>query len=186
LIDRLFRWLRETIGPVDSQPGVAPARGLHWSVYVLIGAALILVAAFVWRMRSARRVRPVAAVPTGPTAVQLDDEDLTPDRLPEEQWLELAGECLGRGDLRLALRAFFLANLAWLGRREFISIHAGKTNREYERELRRRARALAQTPDLFSANVTVFERAWYGMHEVTAGDIELFRNRVNEMKAAAV
>ena len=45
------------------------------------------------------------------------------------------------GNLRLALRAFYLANLAWLGRREFITIHAGKTNREYEIEMRRRTRA---------------------------------------------
>ncbi len=186
LLDRLFRWLRESIGPGDLRPGAPPSRGLHWSIYVLIGAALVLAAVFVWRMRSAaRRPRPVAPVLTGPTPVELDADDLAPDRLPEEQWLELAGQCLGRGDLRLALRAFFLANLAWLGRREFVSIHPGKTNREYERELRRRARALAGPPELFSANITAFERAWYGMHEVTAGDIQRFRDRIDQMKAAS-
>jgi len=185
LLDRFLRWLRNSMGGVDLRPGAPPARGLHWSVYVLIGAAVVLAAVFLWRMRYARRMRAVAAPVAAPAPIQLESEDLTPDRLPEEQWLELAGECLARGDLRLALRAFFLGNLAWLGRSEFISIHPGKTNREYERELRRRARAIPRTPELFSANVTAFERAWYGLHEVTADDIELFRGRIEQMKGAA-
>src|SRR4029077_11889351 len=81
-----------------------------------------------------------------------------------------------------ALRAFYLANLAWLGRQEFIRIHPGKTNREFEVELRRRTRAFPEARDLFSVNVLAFERVWYGLHEVSQDDLALFRHRSGEIK----
>jgi hypothetical protein len=123
-------------------------------------------------------VAPVA----GAVPVRLEDEHVTPDRLPEDQWIEMAERCLLEQDYLLALRAFYLANLAWLGRREWIAIHAGKTNREYEGDLRRRARGLAEARGLFSQNIAAFERAWYGLHEVAADDVEMFRERNGRMK----
>jgi hypothetical protein len=115
--------------------------------------------------------------------VRLDATDLSADRLPEEEWLALAEESLARGEPRLALRALYLANLAWLGRMGWVGIHPGKTNREYMLELRRRGRAAPGVFDLFAANVAAFERAWYGLHDVTADDIGAFRERVRDMKS---
>ena len=86
--------------------------------------------------------------------------------------------------MRLALRAFYLGSLAWLGRREYLAIDPGKTNREYEVELRRRARAFPEARGLFAANVAAFERAWYGMHDVGGDDVTEFRRRVEHMKTA--
>ena len=96
--------------------------------------------------------------------------------------MELAESCEREGNFRFALRALYLANLAWLGRLEFIAIHPGKTNREYESELRRRTRALPEARRLFAANVAAFERSWYGMHDVPESALTEFRGRNGEMK----
>jgi hypothetical protein len=180
-IEWIFDWLRGRLAPL---PGGAalPGAGLHWSIYLLI-AALALGLGIAWRMR-----RPPAVAPTVAAAqvVSLEDENLVADRLPEESWLAMAEERLRAQDYRAALRALYLANLAWLGARAWIGIHAAKTNREYETELRRKARALPELSALFSRNVASFERAWYGMHEVSGDDTLLFRDHVERMKWIAV
>ena len=70
-----------------------------------------------------------------------------------------------------------------MGRADFISIHPGKTNREYEVELRRRLRTVPEARALFGTNVAAFERVWYGLHDVAIGEIDEFRRRVSEMKS---
>jgi hypothetical protein len=136
----------------------------------------------VWRARRLGR-KPGSAAPPSTVPVRLDDEGLTADRLPEAGWLEMAERCLADGNPRLALRAFYLANLAWLGRQELLTIDPGNSNHEFEVELRRRARHSPEARELFSANVRAFERAWYGLHEVFEADAREFRQRGEEMKA---
>ena len=87
------------------------------------------------------------------------------------------------GNLRLALRAYYLANLAWLGAAGFLTIHAGRTKSEYESELRRKTRAVSEARDLFAANVAAFERVWYGLRDVTQQDADEFRSRLERMRA---
>jgi hypothetical protein len=182
-IDRLVEWLREKIpgssGQDSAQP---PGLALHWSVYAIGAVLLALVALIVWRLRRVKD-KPARVLPGG-VAVSLQDENLLADRLPEEEWIALAESCAREADYRAALRALYLANLAWLGRREWIAIHPGKTNREYELELRRRAREFPETGALFAVNVASFERAWYGTHSVSAEDTEAFRQRLRQMKVA--
>jgi hypothetical protein len=179
-----FKWLLRQFGAMpESAPGAPPGTALHWSVYVLIGLVLAFALWIAWQKRRARRAKAAHVAADSVTVVRLDSEDLAPDRLPEEQWLELAARCLAEQNFRLALRAYYLANLAWLGRTEFITIHSGRTNREYELELRRRARTFPEARALFAANVAAFERAWYGVHEVAVEDIGEFRNRMQRMKA---
>ena len=76
-------------------------------------------------------------------------------------------ECIARNDLRLAVRAMYLANLAYLGGRSLIAIDRTKSNRDYERELRRRASAKPEILPVFSDTVGVYERSWYGMYDVS-------------------
>ena len=183
MIDRLLRWIFGGLG-LSPMPlgGQAPAAALHWSVWALIGLALALAGWVVWRALRLRRKKPGPAAGPSVAPVRLDDEDLTADRLPEAGWLEMAERCLTDGNLRLALRAFYLANLAWLGRREFLILNPSKTNREFEVELRRRARQSPEARELFSANVRAFERAWYGLHEVFEEDALAFRQRGEEIR----
>jgi len=139
-------------------------------------------AVLLWRVPWSRLRRRRAGGIAVLTPVRLDSESITAADLPEERWIELAASCEREGNLRFALRALYLANLAWLGSLEFIAIHPGKTNYEYESELRRRTRALPDARRLFAANVDAFERAWYGMHEVPPDTLGEFRERLGAMK----
>jgi hypothetical protein len=183
-IDRLVDWLREKLPDGSTDTASPPASALHWSIYLAIAALLVLVALIVWRLRRAR-TPPVRLAVVGGAAISLQDENLLADRLPEEEWNALAESCARQGDYRAALRALYLANLAWLGRREWIAIHSGKTNREYELEVRRRAREFPHARELFALNVAAFECAWYGRHSVAAEDIDAFRERLQRIKLAA-
>jgi hypothetical protein len=182
-IDRVLKWIFGGLG-ISPMPmgGQAPGAALHWSIRLLIVLAVAMVAFVAWRALRVRRKK--AAELSGPAvAVRLEDEGLTADRLPESEWLQIAERCLAEGNARLALRAFYLANLAWLGRQQYLTIHAGRTNREFETELRRKARQSPEARELFAANVRAFERAWYGLHEVSEDDAYDFRQRSEEMKA---
>jgi hypothetical protein len=183
-IEAVFDWLRNLFRmPAEPQPGALPGRGLHWSLYLLIVLVVSLAVRIAWRRRWFRSAPQAAAAP-GLEAIRLDADDLTADRLPEESWLELAARSLQDGNFRFALRAYYLANLAWLGRSRYLTIHPGKTNREYELELRRRARTLHEPRELFAVNIAAFESAWYGQHEVTAADAARFRERMEQIKTA--
>jgi len=183
MLDRLLRWIFGGMGNSPSAGGgQAPATALHWSVWALIAVAAGLVGWVAWRAFALnRKPRAAAAPPIAP--IHLDDDSLTADRLPEDGWLELAETCLRDGNLRLALRAFYLANLAWLGYEQFLTIHAGKTNREFELDLRRRAPQAADARALFSDNVLAFERVWYGLHDLDEQDALAVRRRAEEMKS---
>jgi hypothetical protein len=113
----------------------------------------------------------------------LRDENVGADTLPEQGWLTMAHELIAKGDLRLALRAFYFAGLAHLGTRELISIALFKSNREYENELRRRARAYPDALAAFSQNVAAFDRAWYGLHEVTTDLLEDYQANLHRIRA---
>jgi len=183
-ISAFFDWLRKLFEIAGApNAGALPRSALNWSLYVLIALVLFLAGWIAWRRRWFQRARPKPA-PSALEAVRLDAEDLTADRLPEDGWLELAARSIAEGNFHFALRAYYLANLAWLGRHEFLTIHAGKTNREYELELRRRARGFAEARQQFAMNIAAFERAWYGQHAVSADDAAEFRGRTESIKSA--
>jgi hypothetical protein len=183
LIMKVLEWIFDRLGvQPNPQGGALPSAGLHWSLYVLMAIILAVLAWAIYRRRMFQRRRAQPAGAEAVPVVRLDEEGLSADRLPEEAWLELAAQCLREEKLRLALRAFFLANLAWLGRLEFLSLDPGKTNREFELELRRRARAFPEARELFSANVAGFERAWYGQHDVSRRQVDELRERSDAMK----
>ena len=103
--------------------------------------------------------------------------------LPEDGWVKLARELLEKGEFRLALRAFYLANLAHLAGRNLIRIARFKSNHDYERELQRRAHVLPEVLKTFSQNVSVFDRIWYGLHEVNQEIVIRFAKNVENIRA---
>lgn len=152
-------------------------------LYGLVAAALSALAIFLyrfWRNRR-RRAAPVAseAIPTVPDVA---DENVRADQLPEDGWTKLARELLERGEFRLAMRAFYLASLSQLAARNLISIARFKSNRDYERELRRRAHAFPGLLDVFGDNLSVFERIWYGMHEASRDTVNQFAANLERLK----
>ena len=164
------------------------ARAVNWpaiargTFFALLGALLILLGVALWRHFRGRRPRVVAAQPL-PAVPDLSAENVTADQLPEDGWLTLARELMQSGELRLALRASYLAGLAHLGHRELIRLARHKSNRDYDRELQRRARANPGLLTAFDRNLAAFERSWYGEHEVTAETLGDFAQNLDRIRA---
>ena len=121
---------------------------------------------------------PMAATP------DLSDQNIGAEQLPEDAWTRLARELWARGELRLALRAFYFASLAQLAERNLIQLAKFTSNRDYERELLRRGHAWPQLLSLFSENVVVFDRVWYGMQEMSGDLVNRFAANVEKLRNA--
>jgi hypothetical protein len=158
-----------------------------WSAAI----ALVLVGGGVVLFLRRRRSKPAEVVPVDNTVtpVNLADDSVTADQLPECSWLALADEWLTKGDYRLAMRALYLAGLNYLSQRDLVSIARYKTGLDYRAELERRARAGARvSPDVvpvFQANNALFERGWYGRHVVDRAQVETFASGLDEMRRFA-
>src|SRR5439155_13859295 len=116
-------------------------------------------------------------------APDLTEENVSADLLPADGWLNLGRELLERGELRLAIRAFYLATLAHLAGRNLISPAKFKSNRDYERELHRRGHSMPELLSIFGDNSLVFERIWYGLHEINQELVQQFLARVERIRA---
>jgi hypothetical protein len=139
-------------------------RYVAWIAGIAAAGVLAFVGWRLWR----QRIQPIRAAAQPTVAMpDLTAPDITADQLPEDGWLRLAQEMISRGELRLALRAFYLAGLAHLGEREAVRIERYKSNHDYERELLRRRPAAAELRAAFASAVRAFERVWYGAHDVT-------------------
>ena len=102
--------------------------------------------------------------------------------MPEDGWTKLGRELWQRGELRLALRAFYLASLAHLAEHNFLTLARFKSNRDYERELRRRAHSFPAALNLFTETVLTFDRVWYGRHEIDQDLVARFLAQVEALK----
>ncbi|MGB0581363.1 MAG: DUF4129 domain-containing protein, partial [Limisphaerales bacterium] len=147
-----------------------------WVLAFAVAIAFIFLGVRLWKQR------PVSIAMAEPVAPDLTAEDVTADELPEDDWLNLAHDLLNKGDSRLALRALYLACLAHLGERELVTISRAKSNREYQRELKRRARLLEELRSAFTENVQSFERVWYGVHEVTRAMFDHFEQNLHRIR----
>jgi hypothetical protein len=194
-VKALCRWLEEMVKSIRDQlrskpspagttgPGFANAMevAIILLIALLLGAILWLLVRL-WQKRP--RLDPAAAVAT-PAQPDLNREEVSADELPEDGWLRLAREHQDRGELRLALRGYYLAGLSHLGERQLITLVRSKSNGDYAGELRRRAHALGSLPDLFSENLTAFERVWYGEHPATPELLGQATANLQQMKSAA-
>jgi hypothetical protein len=160
----------------DWRPGI---RGYAMALFFLL---IVIGAVFLWRIRKKYRLgqtrtetQPILSSP------DLTDDDIEADALPSDSWLELAGELLEKGELRTALRAFYLATLAVLGEHQQITIAKYKSNREYEKELYRRTHENASLLSAFSMQVRFFDSAWYGMHKLSRQDVDDFAQNHSEI-----
>lgn len=181
LRDFFERWFRSK--PSSSGSGSNWQGGAQVLVFVLLAATLSVLGVLVFRLLRDRRRQPSVIAEAIAVKPDVADDNVTADQLPEDDWLKLAHELAGRGELRLALRAMYLASLAHLGQRELVVIERFKSNRDYELELRRRARAWPDLQGAFAENVGAFDRAWYGMHEVTQDAVRHFEQNVQCIRA---
>ena len=189
-----FRWVRDFFDWLDKQstrpktPGLGgfnlsgAIKPLLFVLIIILVGVLIWLAIRVWKRRGPPEEIVAEAVAPVPNVA---DENVGAEQLPEEGWVRLARDLLQRGELRLALRALYLASLAALAGRNLITLAKFKSNRDYERELLRRSHALQEVPRVFAENVSVFERAWYGLHEVTPEMLEHFSSNVERIQTGS-
>lgn len=150
---------------------------------VLLLAVLAYIFVRIWQRRRPHPVEAVDAVAA--PAPDLTDENVRADDLSTNRWLTMAGELVEKGELRLAMRALYLATLAHLADHQMITIKAYKSNREYERELTRRAHEYKELLSNFSVSLNFFERVWYGMYRITRPEFDDFANRHQRMMTFA-
>ncbi len=133
--------------------------------YLLIGGFVLLVLLLAWR--AWRIYEPVESLEGQPESgatpePDLEDEDVSADLMPRNRWIDLARKLIASGDHRLALRAYFLAQLSALSTEGLIVIRKAKSNREYARELAQRGHGNRNLPEIFWHELRLFESIWYG------------------------
>lgn len=174
------KWLNK-IFPKKSLDGAtfgSPASsitGIQLLLYLLLGVIACVAAIMLWRVwLKRRRLRaPVTAISeTNGTEPDLTNENVDASQLPADSWLTLAHDMIERGEFRLALRAFYLAGLAFLGEQRLVVLAKYKSDRDYEKELRRRAHAFPALLPMFTENMLAYQRSWYGMRDVERAALE--------------
>jgi hypothetical protein len=185
LAAKLMKWIFGKSGSpeedADNSSWMTPQLGLLYGALAIVAALLaVAVMRFLRRRKEASDVmsQPIPAMP------DVSDEQTGADELPENEWFEMGRELAGRGDLRLALRAYYLALLAHLAGRSLVSIARHKTNYDYERELGRRGHALPEILPKFRDNVSIINSTWYGSHEVRVEMIGHFVANIEEIRRA--
>ena len=151
-LDKLMQKISPNRHPVSSGSRSnwdwgSPAQLLLWTLVAAVAATLGVVLYRVWRGR--QKTRSAVASEAMLLVPDVADENVGADQLPEDGWMKLARELLERGEFRLAIRAFFLASLSHLAARNLIAIARFKSNRDYERELRRRGHSFPELLSLF-------------------------------------
>ena len=187
-VSKFLEWLFSRKPDVRESAGGTPDRStlqimLYASTAVfLLGLGCILY----WQWTLTRTPVQIAAAVPVVTKVDLKDEAVTADQLPEAEWLALASSEAASGEFRLATRALYLAGLNHLMHRDLVSIRKWKSGLEYSRELERRAKAAPRIPPVFAECLETFERGWYGFDCVDGEVYQRMLVRIEEMRSLHV
>jgi hypothetical protein len=191
MMKRWWSWIWERLfktDPSSDAPEGGPGAGwmgVPRALWIAFGVVVAAAAAFVIARALARRRRRTADRPVAaaiPAVPDVRNEDVAASDLPEDGWMRLARELLGKGEARLALRAYYLSSLAGLAGRGLISIARSKSNRDYSRELGRRGHAFPHLVGAFGDNVQIIDRVWYGIHPVTEELVSDFTRNLLRLK----
>jgi hypothetical protein len=185
-IENLWDWIVKQLfgnreGSEPTGNGAAVTRR-QLEILIAIVVALVAAAAIFFFRGKRRPVVAAQAVQGAAPAVDLTDETLTADQLPEDSWWKLADELRAKGELRLAMRALYLAGINHLAGRGLVSVRRWKTGLEYRRELDRRARATPGLPPEFARGVGLFELAWYGHSPVDQTLVEALSASIKDLR----
>jgi hypothetical protein len=152
-----------------------------WVALILLGLTILALAVVLFlRLRKPQRAGKGVSSPAA--APDLESDTVSAADLPENEWWALANEKLNAGEIRLALRAYFLALLAALADRELINLKRSRSNSDYEIQLRRRQQAGSGLVQRFVVCRLAFERTWYGDYPVSLTDVEALRLAYAEVR----
>jgi hypothetical protein len=160
----------------------------HWEptinlfFFLLLAVVACILGIVLWRFLKNRKKTITISATALPVIPDLNQDEVQADQLASDEWLILARSLLEKGELRLALRAFYLSLLAGLAQQEWIRIAKFKSNMDYQREVERRAHAYPAAIEAFRQNRTLFESAWYGMHAVDQSIFDEFISNYEKIK----
>ncbi len=160
---------------------------MGWALLVVavaaIGGVVVLLCMVVKKNRRVAAMQGIAAqaVAVVPALPNVADESVMADELPSDEWVRMGEEFLSKGELRLALRAFYLATLAALAHIGVVRLARHKSNRDYSREVQRGLRDKPEVITAFVDNLRQVECSWYGDHLVDQMVVTLFRTNQNRI-----
>lgn len=186
-VERFFRWLGNRFSKSEKRKSAfgdfdpAVFKGISVFVLIILGVVLLvlLIKAILNRRNPSVELKEARALPE---QVDLEDENIIATLLEEDEWIKMARDLARQGELRKAMRAWFLAGLAALSRMELLSILQSKSNLDYYRELTRRARRRPELCPVFKDNILLFERAWYGLYAATPEDLDALEKNLERMR----
>jgi hypothetical protein len=178
LIKKIFDWFEKLLPEKQSGTDLSDKDWIYstrlFLVILLVILALILGYLF-FRIFKKRHLTIVESViDPAIQATDIEDETIRADELSTSRWLNIAVEFKAQGSLRLAMRAFYLATLSLLSQEEMITIEIFKSNLDYKAELKRRAYEKKEIRAAFSQLVSFFDKAWYGMYQISKSDLSRF------------
>jgi len=180
LLNKLAKWI-EKLFPKKMAPSV---NKINWQdpvrilLFAFLSLAASILAVFLYRLWKTKSNRNMVTARTIESAPDLMDEKVTADLLPADEWMQMAQELIAKGELRLAARAMFLGCLANLAYSKLVDIAASKSNYEYLRELERHAHDQPRMLSSFSGIVMMFEKVWYGRHEMTEDRMDAYSDGI--------
>ncbi len=194
--DKVVSWYRSFVNWLDDHFGgdnsadngkskSAKPRSQELRLLLVVLCVMIcgLVVALFLRTGKLRRAKALAAAASPAPVADVLNEQLLPSDVSQEEWLILAAQYLAEGQTRLAARAFYLANLSYLGAQNVLSLALWKSNRIYERELARIPQSSGLSPAFVTGN-RLYERAWYGMRELAPEQMDAIKGAVETLRAA--
>ena len=168
-IKKVFKWINDLLPQPKGKSEKNHSAGTKaYLLYTLILIGTIAGIYSLWKLLLSRKIAIIkmsSALETEQT-LELKEQYVAADQLTTDRWMNLS-KVAARGELRLALRAVYLATLALLAQENMITIARFKSNRDYEKELARKVREVQPLLSLFSQQVAVFNKCWYDMSAVT-------------------
>jgi hypothetical protein len=179
-LGRIIKYLVENLSNLFSwddspvAPEIPDLKLTRLSAFLVGGFTLVLTFFLFrnWR-RKKKKVEPVQGIETAQKP-NLEDQSVTADLLPEDEWMAMARKMIEKQEYRLGLRALYLATLALLEHQRLIALKPYKSNHDYLNEIRRRIHNYPDLPAVFLENIFLFECSWYGEHQVNQGMLDKF------------
>jgi len=168
-------------------PGMPSLTPLEWLAWITVTLILVAIAYFLvraWLLRDGRLSSTAAAS----AAAEEEADEARVEALPFQvarrasDFLSEAERCRRAGNYRDAIIYLFSHELVALDRQQCIRLTKGKTNRQYLRELSRRA----SLRSLVEETMVTFEDVFFGDHPLDAAGFERCWSRLPEFDQLVV
>ncbi|MGZ5441270.1 MAG: DUF4129 domain-containing protein [Thermoanaerobaculia bacterium] len=155
MLSKLLDWLYDLL-PRRRNAAGEPTPGLHWIVWAVVGAILLVILYLAVDVLRRSRARGVVDVETSAPIGSKQDED--PLSRGATEWEKYAHDLANAGRFREAIRAWYHAVLVTCYASGILHFRKGRTNWEYIASL---APSLEWRPEAIELT-RCFEQEWYG------------------------